>query len=265
MARCNASLYAVTVRLPAKLKGVVDLKDHKGADARAVLDLIVSSGCSMQAKELDEDEAGTEMEAVWDGTCFTFYNFLANTSEVGERLSVPLTDIVKALDRKVLTGLTSPNGHYRLVLKDEKHDDCDPATLKEAVSVRMPKKYPGRGLKKMLDASMLDGSIPPTFGVREVKDALLAKNWRVGVHYSDSSIPSAITELTEEGKVVLQRDGMWKDRVWSVTARQAAAAVAPPAPKPQASQISKFEQKARELAEKLMARAEEIAAEMMGF
>lgn len=260
MPRCDASRYAVTVRLPSKLKGVVDLKDHKGQDARAVLDVLVSEGCKMETKCLEENEIGPDQEAVWDGERFTFYNFLANTNEVGERLSLPLVEVVKALDCHVLTGTTTPNGHYRLVLKDEKHDNCDVSNLKVVVTARKPKKYRGRGLKKMVFDAIGKGSLPSSFGVKEVERFLASVNWRAGVHYSEKSVLSAITDLSEEGHVTLQKDGMVKDRVWSVTARQVSVAVTPS----RQSLGGHIDQIVENLAEDIVNRAKERAKEMLG-
>lgn len=265
MPRCDASRYALTVHLPAKLKGVVDLKDHKGLDARAVLDVLVSEGCKLETKVLDDDEVGSDPEAVWDGESFTFYNFLSNTNEAGSKFSLPLVDIVKAIDRKVLTGVTTPNGHYRLVVRDERHDNCDVATLKTVIASHEPKKYRGRGLKRMVSMAISEGLLPSQFCVKDVERVLLSKNWRVGNHYSNKSILSALCDLVDEGLLILQKDGMVKNRVWGIvgstpSVNQVASTVAP-SPSTVGGRVDQI---VHELAGEIAERARRMAKEMLG-
>lgn len=264
MPRCDASRYALIVNLPAKLKGVVDLKDHKGLDARAVLDVLVSEGCKLETKAVDDDEVGSDLEAVWDGECFAFYNFLSNTSEAGAKFSLPLSVIVKAIDRKVLTGVTTPNGHYRLVVRDERYENCDVAALKTMVSTHEPKKYRGRGLKRMVSVAISEGLLPSQFCVKDVERFLLSKNWRVGNHYSDKSILSALCALVDEGNLTLKRDGMVKNRVWGIVESHTSPSVAStvvPAPRTVSGQIDQI---VESLAGEIASRAEKRAKEMLG-
>lgn len=260
MPRCNASQYVLCIRVPSALEGVVDLKDHVGDDARAVLDVLVSKGCRMEVDEAGEGEGGGGQEAVWDGQRFRFYNFLANTGDISDSLKVDPNEVVKAIDRGGLTGAKSPNGFYRLVVMDDKARRIDAQSIKELVSLKSPKKYRGRGLKKIMAEAIGRGLIPSSFGVDEIKKGLLSMNWKAGVHYSEKSIVSAVDDLTSEGLVTLDRDGMVKDRVWGVTSGQISKAVAPGVQ----SVGGQLDEMVERLADMVASRVEQRAKEKLG-
>lgn len=270
MPHCDASKYAFCVRVPSDLpKGVVDLKDHVGADARAVLDILISRGCEGKVQNVDDDEIGDKQEAVWDGEQFIFYNFFASTVDVANRLNADrgdqpkadAGDIVFAADQGLLTCTKTPNGFFRLILKDEKHDAITFKRVKDRPPVvRSGRKIRGRGLKKMVWKAIQSGHIPNSFGVKEVKKGLLALNWREGNHYSEKSVLSAIVDLETEGQVFLKSGGMVKDRVWGVTTSQVSSTVLP-SPKTVSGQIDHI---VESLAGEIAARAEKRAKEMLG-
>lgn len=260
MPRCDASRYVLCVRVPSALEGVVDLKDHSGADARAVLDVLVSKGCRMDVEEAEEDEAGDAQEGVWDGERFRFYNFLASTGDISDSLKVDPNEVVKAIDRCGLTGTKTPNGFYRLVVMDEKARRADAQAIKDLASLKSPKKYRGRGLKRMMAEAIDKGFIPASFGFEDIKKGLVSMNWRVGVHYSEKSIVSAVGDLISEGHVTLKRDGMVKDRVWCASSGKVAASVSPTPH----TVMGQMEEMVERLADLVASKVEQRAKEKLG-
>lgn len=262
MPRCNVDHFCLHVRIPDRLKDQVEMKELVGADATAMLNLLVSEGCRLDVVEFDYVPEG-DYDIPWAGPegsdILEFRNVFANTGEVAEALSLKPSEVVSMIDEGKLKGLKTPNGFYRLVLKDEKYDlvlggDSPVSAAKQ------PRKIRGRGLKRMLWDALKEGLVPSSFRVSDIKKGLQEKNWRAGVHYSPSSIVSAVHDLILEGCVVVERDGSVKDRVWSYTPEQASSALSPS----RSTVGAMKDQMVEDLAGEIVAQAKQRARELLG-
>lgn len=271
MARCNVSDLVLLVNVgpyadDLSLNGS-DLDNQN--EAKATLDLLVERGCEMEVVlERGSHEENSDPHAVYsakDGE-IRFYNFLINTGEVADRLGVEPKHIVRCIDSGVLSGVKTMNDAYHLVVKDTRHDTI---TSKEALAAKgkivKKKRVKGRGLRDLLIKIISQNGLPRIFGVDEIKKALYGQGWVLGRNYADTSIPSALRNLEADGVVRLSKDGMVKDRRWTLTssvnsAPSVAASVAP-APHTVGGKIQGI---VEELSDFIVDRAKERAMEKLG-
>lgn len=234
MPRCDASEYMLKVKVPNGLQGVVDQKDHKGEDARALLEVLISRKAEMEAVlvndaldeiRLEDEPPGRRVvksgEARWiapvkgiPNGAFYFNNYLANTGEVADRLGVEARDVVKGIDTGLLTGVRSHTGHFRIVVKDRLHD----LITKEALMENRIKegKVKGRGLTAKILRTIEKGIIPSAgFSAEDVIEGLKKVGWEQHKDYAKTSLPSALKNLEYNKSIVIVRDGQFGVRLWS--------------------------------------------------
>lgn len=273
---CDASKYDLFVDVPAKFKGVVDLKDHSGDDAGEVLALLLAEGCSAVVRPAKRARNGRA--AIWEGNGFSFRNFLLNTSEVAKRVGATPGEIVNCVKAGVLTGYLTPNDYFYFVLRDEKLEGL---TYIRVIAAKVPMKrsVKGKGLTKIVLAFAELPDFPADdFCVGDLKVALERHaDWKPGRDYEEVSFIYLMLKLEKEGRVARIVDSS-KDigaRRWSFVTKAAQAKVKPSsgrslpalasavAPSP-ATLGKKKDQMVEELAGELVAQAKQRARELLG-
>jgi hypothetical protein len=237
MPACDSSIRVLCVEVDPKIKGL-DLNDHVGGDARAVLDLLVESECPMTVEVAGEDEVGGGVEAVYESGVFRFYNLIVNTTEASQHFGIRVSDVGLAIDKGLLTGVRSEGNFRWMVLKDSKWDafkkeSLDSYTRPERRNVERS----GVGLKRQVTEIVKKGQVPAAgFTVADVRKALSALGWEIGQNYAASSLPSVLSRLESEKLVRLEKIGRMENRVWSVTGKRVSSSVvsASVAPSPKA-------------------------------
>jgi hypothetical protein len=236
MPRCNPSEYALHFPDCDDVLGElgIDAERVSPEEERAVVDLLLDRGIGFQAIYRGEDVGGG----------FVALDSLANTGELADRHGVACLSVVHCIDAGLLTGLKTPNGFWRLLVKDAKFDSI---TKEEIVSVKIPRspsnKTNGRGLKKAI-GSVLSSS-PPSgeFGISHVRSALRKEGWKQGVNYSRGSDAHAMKGLEYDGLVVLTvASGKVMERRWKMApgVRPAPATVADATPQQINQSISRL-------------------------
>lgn len=199
--QCDASKYELFVEVPPKFQGVVDLKDHFGDDASEVIGLLLAEGC--RAVVRDAKRARNGRAAVWQGDGFSFRNFLLNTAEVASRVGASPAEIVNCIKAGVLTGCSTPNDYFYLVVRDKK---LDALTHIRAISAKVPMKrsVKGKGLTKIILAiADLAGFPSSDFCVEDLKSALESEaDWKSGRDYEENSLGLVILKLEKEGRLI---------------------------------------------------------------
>lgn len=281
--QCDASNYDLFVEVPAKFKGVVDLKDHSGDDASEVLALLLADGCSAVVRPAKRARNGRA--AIWEGNGFAFRNFLLNTSEVAERVEVKPAEVVNCVKAGVLTAYPTPNGFFWFVVKDAK---LDLLTHMRVIAAKIPMKrsVKCKGLSRLVSAlsSKSQGFPVGDFGLDEVKSALEREvDWKVGREYGDKSLHQTMNKLENDGEVIRVVDSP-RDighRRWGFVTKAAAAKVKSKAPSPVPSSghsvpavaeavnpspatVSIKKAMVEELAGELVAQARQRARELLG-
>lgn len=274
--QCDPSNYDLFVEVPAKFKGVVDLKDHSGDDASEVLALLLAEGCSAVVRPAKRARNGRA--AIWEGDGFAFRNFLLNTSEVAERVEVKPSEIVNCVKAGVLSAYPTPNGFFWFVVKDAK---LDALTHMRVIAAKIPMKrsVKCKGLSRLVSAlsSKSQGFPVNDFGVDEVKAALEREvDWKVGREYGDKSLQQTMTKLENDGEVIRVVDSP-RDigtRRWSFVKKPAVAKAKAPghsvpsvaasvSPSP-ATVSTKKDQMVEELAGELAGQVRQRARELLG-
>lgn len=227
MSACDSSIRVLCVEVDPSMKGL-DLNDHVGDDARAVLDLLVERGCPMSVELAEEDEIGEGVEAVYEAGTFRFYNLLWNTNEAADHFKVLNTDLILAINKSFLTGVRSESGNRWLIVQDSKWDSFDPDKLSAfAKSNRRGENRVGVGLKRQVTEIVKNGHLPVSFTIEDVRRRLKEFGWTEGEKFAASSLPSVLGRLEDERVIQLDKIGRMEDRVWSVRGRRVAQSVVP--------------------------------------
>lgn len=260
MSACDSSIRVLCVEVNPSAKGL-DLNDHVGPDARAVLDLLVERGCPMSIELAEEDEIGDSVEAVYEAGVFRFYNLIANTNEAADHFKISNADVILAIDKSFLTGVRSESGTRWLVVRDLKWDAFDSSMiLPFSQPNRRGESRTGVGLKRQVTEIVKNGHLPVSFGIEDVRRRLKELGWEEGKNYSASSLPSVLGRLEDERVIQLDKIGRMENRIWSVRGRRVAEVLAP-SPKTVSNHLDEMVENISDI---LVSRIKERAKEKLG-
>lgn len=235
MPKCDASNYILKVTVPDGLQGVVDHKDHRGDESKALLETLLDKGSKIEAvlcNSVMPNRKFRNREAVWVSPedsnttrgAFLFADMLCNTTSISDRLRVERDNVVAAIDRGLLRGLKSHSGFFRLIVKDKLYDTI---TKDMILGIKSESKIDvrGRGLTSMAREAIRQGLLPNDFSRDDLISALEKMGWKKNRDYAPSSIPGVLQVLGAESIISIKKNGPSGKRIW--TLKQASATVAP--------------------------------------
>lgn len=222
MPRCDASECVLVFKDCDSVVEELGVSESMSShEITAAIDLLLDRGLKFKILDASHPEAQNPSNGV------VFRDSLANTGELADRIGVDPLDVVRCIDTGLLTGDRSPNGFYRMLVKDSMFHSITKEQLLSAKK-RPAKKMRGKGLKDVVAGIISAGSVPSDdFGLEQIRRALAKIGWVEGRNYAQSSLPSAMKDLEYDGKVVLlvKSEGDTAKRRWGLSASRPQAAV----------------------------------------